>query len=204
MVEKPQFDLIMEKFSIQNIEKISSLNSELEVEKATNLFLKLRVLAKENESYQVLRKHLSKLIKDYEDKNWSSSENISSEQIKESDLAEQIVQAENNFYSKRKEIIRKKLKESGLNQTDLGKILGHRKGYISELMNGIRPFSKDDLIIINRLFKIELENLIPTFIKEDKVLHIRKTLKSIPKSRIRLTKKDIDLNLENYIAQHRA
>ena len=203
MVEKPQFDLIMEKFSIQNIEKISFLNSELEVEKATTLFLKLRVLAKENESYKVLRKHLSKLIKDYEDKNWSSSENITNEQIKESDLAEQIVQAESNFYSKRKEIIRKKLKESGLNQTDLGKILGHRKGYVSELINGIRPFSKEDLIIINRLFKIELENLIPTFIKEDKVLHIRKTLKAIPKSRIRLTKKDIDLNLKNYIAQHR-
>lgn len=203
MVEKPQFNLIMEKFSIQNIEKISSLNSELEVEKATNLFLKLRVLAKENESYKVLRKHLSKLIRDYEDKNWSISENISKEQIKESDLAEQIVQAESNFHSRRKEIIRKKLKESGLNQTDLAKILGHRKSYVSELINGIRPFSKEDIIIINRLFKIELENLIPTFIKEDKVLHIRKTLKSIPKSRIRLTKKDIDLNLENYIAQHR-
>ena len=199
MVEKPKFDLIMKKFSIQNIEKISTLNSELEVEKATNLFLKLRVLAKENESYKILRKHLSKLIKDYEDKNWSISENITNEQIKESDLAEQIVQAESNFYSKRKEIIRKKLKESGLNQTDLAKILGHRKSYVSELINGIRPFSKDDLIIINRLFKIELENLIPTFIKEDKVLHIRKTLKSILKSRIRLTKKD--LNLESYIAQ---
>tara|TARA_R110002073_G_scaffold334731_2_gene524902 strand:+ start:1083 stop:1442 length:360 start_codon:yes stop_codon:yes gene_type:complete len=115
MVEKPKFNLIMEKFSVQNIEKISSLNSELEVEKATNLFLKLRVLAKENESYKVLRKHLSKLIKDYEDKNWSISENITNEQIKESDLAEQIVQAESNFYSKRKEIIREKLKESGLN-----------------------------------------------------------------------------------------
>ncbi|MDC1324645.1 helix-turn-helix domain-containing protein [Flavobacteriaceae bacterium] len=199
MVKKPKFDLIMKKFSIQNIEKISALNSELEVEKATNLYLKLRVLAKENKSYKILRKHLSKLIKDYEDKNWSISENITNKQVKESDLAEQIVQEENDFYSKRKEIIRERLKESGLNQTDLAKILGHRKSYISELINGVRPFSKEDLIIINRLFKIELENLIPTFIKEDKVLHIRKTLKSILKSRIRLTKKD--LNLESYIAE---
>ena len=123
MVEKPKFNLIMEKFSVQNIEKISSLNSELEVEKATNLFLKLRVLAKENESYKVLRKHLSKLIKDYEDKNWSISENITNEQIKESDLAEQIVQAESNFYSKRKEIIREKLKESGLTNFYLRNLL---------------------------------------------------------------------------------
>lgn len=188
MVEKPKSDLNMEKFSIQNIEKISFLNSELEIEKASDLFLKLRVLAKENESYKVLRKHLSKLIKDYEDKNWSNSEDITNEQIEKSDLAEKIVQAENKFYSKRKQIIREKLKDSGLNQTDLAKILGHRKGYISELINGIRPFSKDDLIIINRLFKIDLENLIPTFIKEEKVIHIRKTLKSIPKNRIRLSK----------------
>ncbi|MGB0881045.1 MAG: helix-turn-helix transcriptional regulator [Polaribacter sp.] len=194
----------MEKFSIQNIKKINSLNSELEVEKASSLFLKLRVLAKENESYKVLRKHLSKLIKNYEDKNWLNGENITKEQIEESDLAEQIVRAESNFYSKRKEIIREKLKESGLNQTDLAKILGHRKSYVSELINGIRPFSKDDLIIINRLFKIDLENLIPTFIKEEKVIHIRKTLKSIPKSRIRLSKKDIDLNIKNYVAQHSA
>lgn len=189
MVEKPKFDLIMEKFSIQNIKKINSLDSELEVEKATDLFLKLRVLAKENESYSVLRKHLSKLIKDYEDKNWSNIENITTQQIEKSDIAEHIVQAENKFYSKRKEIIRAKLKESGLNQTDLAKILGHSKGYVSELINGIRPFSKDDLIILNRLFKIELEKLIPTFIKEEKVIHIRKTLKSIPKNKIRLSEK---------------
>ena len=188
MVEKPKSNLIMEKFSIQNIEKISSLESELEVEKASDLFLKLRVLAKENESYKVLRKHLSKLIKDYEDKHWSNSEDISNEQIEKSDLAEKIVQAENEFYSKRKQIIREKLKDSGLNQTDLAKILGHRKGYISELINGIRPFSKDDLVIINRLFKIELEVLIPTFIKEEQVIHIRKTLKSIPKNKIILSK----------------
>lgn len=200
MAEKSKFDLIMEKFSIQNIEKISTLDSELEVEKATNLFLKLRVLAKENDSYKVLRKHLSNLIKDYEDKNWSVSENISNKQIEESDLAEQIVKAENDFYSNRKEIIRKKLKESGLNQNDLAKILGHRKGYVSELINGVRPFSKEDLVIINRLFKIELHYLIPTFIKEEKVVHIRKTLESIPKSRIRLSKKDIDLNLDKHIS----
>ncbi len=188
MVAKPKSDLNMEKFSIQNIEKISSLDSELEVEKASDLFLKLRVLAKENESYKILRKHLTKLIKDYEDKNWSNIEDISNEQIEKSDLAEKIVQAESRFYSKRKQIIREKLKDSGLNQTDLAKILGHRKSYISELINGIRPFSKVDLIIINRLFKIELEILIPTFIKEEQAIHITKTLKSIPKNKIILSK----------------
>ena len=201
MVEKPKFDLIMGKFSIQNIANINSLNSELELERASNLFLKLRVLAKENESYKPLRKHLSELIKKYEDKNWAESENITKDLIEESDFAEQIIQTENKFYAKRKELIRSKLKENSLNQSDLAKILGHRKGYVSELINGIRPFSKEDLVILNRLFKIKLEHLIPPFIKEERVIHIRKTLKSIPKNKIRLSKKDIDFNLENYIAQ---
>jgi len=111
----------MEKFSIQNIKKINSLNSELELEKASDLFLKLRVLAKENKSYKPLRKHLSDLIKSYEDKNWYDSENITNELVEESDLAEQIIQAENKFYTKRKELIRSKLKENCLNQSDLGK-----------------------------------------------------------------------------------
>lgn len=181
----------MDKFSIQNVEKINTLNSELELEKATDLYLKLRVLSKENESYKILRERLSKLIKEYEDKNWSDSKSITNQQVEESDLAEQIVQTENSFYTKRKEIIRKKLKENGLNQTNLANILGHSKGYVSELINGIRPFSKDDLVIINRLLKIDLENLIPTFIKEEKVIHIRKTLKSIPKNKIRLSNKDL-------------
>ena len=92
-------------------------------------------------------------------------------------------------------LIKEKLKATGLNQNDLAKILGHRKGYMSELINGLRPFSKEDIVVINRLFKIKLVDLIPRFIKQDRAVHIKKTLNSLSNSRIKLTKKDFDLQL---------
>jgi len=185
----------MDKFSIQNIQRLNSLENEIDLEKASSLFLKLRVLEKEDESYKPIRKHLRNLIKDYEEKNWADEDSITDNQIKDSDLAETLVQAENDFYEKRKERIKTKLKETGLTQNDLAKILGHRKSYMSELINGLRPFSKEDLIVINRLFKIKLEDLIPTYIKQDRASHIKKTLESLSHSKIRLTKRDFDLQM---------
>ena len=185
----------MDRFSIQNIQKINSLTSELEFEKASSLFLQLRVLEKEDKSYRPIRNHLRDLIKDYEKSNWVDEDSITDIQIKGSDLAEALVQAENEFYHKRKELIKVKLKETGLNQNDLAKILGHRKGYMSELINGLRPFSKEDLVVINRLFKIKLEDLIPRFIKQERASHIKKTLETLSNNKIRLTKKDFDLQM---------
>jgi hypothetical protein len=185
----------MDKFSIQNIQKLTSLKNELEFEKASSLFLKLRILEKEDETYKPIRNHLRNLIKDYEQRNWAEADYISDIQINESDLAEKLVQAENEFYQKRKKLIKKKLKEAELNQNDLAKILGHRKGYMSELINGLRPFSKEDIIVINRLFKIKLDDLIPTFIKQDRAFHIKKTLESLSNNKIKLTNKDFDLQM---------
>lgn len=195
MVTESKIDLIMDRFSIQNIQKLASLTSELDYEQASSLFLKLRVLEKQDKSYKPIRNHLRSLIKDYEQNNWADENSITDNQIKESDLAEALVQAENDFYQKRKELVKSKLKEAGLTQNDLAKILGHRKGYMSELINGLRPFSKEDLIIINRLFKIKLEYLIPTFIKQDRAFHIKKTLELLSHNRIKLTKKDFDLQM---------
>lgn len=195
MVTESKNDLIMDRFSIQNIQKLASLTSELDYEQASSLFLKLRVLEKQDESYKPIRNHLRSLIKDYEQNNWADENSITDNQIKENDLAESLVQAENDFYQKRKELVKSKLKEAGLTQNDLAKILGHRKGYMSELINGLRPFSKEDIIIINRLFKIKLEYLIPPFIKQDKAFHIKKTLESLSHNRIKLTKKDFDLQI---------
>jgi hypothetical protein len=47
-----------------------------------------------------------------------------------------------------------------LSQNDFGALLGHHKSYTSELLNGIRPFSQRDLILIHRLLKIDLADLI--------------------------------------------
>lgn len=92
-------------------------------------------------------------------------------------------------------MIKTKLKEAGLKQNDLAKILGHRKGYMSELINGLRPFSKEDLVIINRLFKIKFEDLIPAFINQEKAAHIKKTLGALSNNKIRFTRKDFDLTI---------
>lgn len=155
----------MEKLAIHNIQKLDSLTNELEYERATSIYLELRVLIKEDESYKPIRVHLRSLIKKYEQENWANENAITDTQIKESDLAESLVQAENEFNNNRKILIKERLKTFGLNQNDLAKILGHRKGYMSELINGLRPFSKEDTIVINRLLKIKLDDLIPTFIQ---------------------------------------
>ncbi|WP_162417941.1 helix-turn-helix domain-containing protein [Cyclobacterium roseum] len=186
----------MDKFSIQNIQKITSLTSELEYEKASSLFLQLRVLVKNNKLYEPIRNHLRDLIKNYEEDNWSDEDRLSKDQIKESDLAETLVEAENMFSQRRKELIKMKLKDAGLNQNDLAKILGHRKGYMSELINGLRPFSKDDLVVINRLFKIKFEDLIPAFINQERASYINKTLASLSKNKIRLIERDFDLQMD--------
>lgn len=188
----------MNRLAINNILKLNELNSELEHEKASSLYLKLRILEKDDNSYTKIRSHLKVLIMEYEHKYWSDDAKITDEQVKENDLAEIIVQAENQFNKKRKELIKNSLLKAGLNQSDFAKILGHRKSYMSELINGLRPFSKDDILIIHRLLKIDFNDLFPPFIKQDRVVHIKKTLKSISKSNIKLKKKDIDLQLAYY------
>lgn len=184
---------MMNRLSINNIEKLESLSSELEFEKASSLYLKLRVLVKEDDSYIPVRRHVRKLIKKYELEHWTEEENVTDEQVKESDLAEQLVQLENLFYQRRKELIKLSLKSNDLNQSDLAKLLRHSKSYMSELINGLRPFSKEDIVVMNRLFKISLEDLMPTFIKDERASHIRRTLKSLPNNKIKLTRKDFDL-----------
>lgn len=186
----------MEKFSIENIQKIPSLGDELEYEKASSLYLQLRVLIKNDKSYQPIREHLRNLIKTYDENNWANKNLITDEQIKESDLAEAIVESENRFNQKRKELITTKLKEVGINQNDLAKILGHRKGYMSELINGLRPFSKEDLVVINRLFKIKFEDLIPTFINQERANYIKNALETLSNKKSKLKNLNLDLSLK--------
>ncbi len=177
----------MDRFAINRILKLTDIRSEYEFEKISSLYLQLRKKTKTSDvDYQDERNHLKKLIKEYEHKNWLKEEDISEIQIKESDTAEDLVRKENEFNQKRKELIKKRLKEYSLNQNDLAKILGHRKGYMSELINGLRPFSKEDIIILNQLLKIKLEDLMPPFIKYSKVIKVKKALSSISKDKVNL------------------
>ncbi len=191
MAPKSSINLKMNRLVINNILTIKSLLNELELERASSLFLQLQMREKEIPEYSKIINHLKELIIDYEKKHWSDDDRITDEQIKESDLAELIVEAENEFYFNRKKMIRAHLKKQGLSQNNLAQILGHRKSYMSELINGLRPFSKDDIIILNRLFKIKLEKLIPTFIKQEKALSINQVLVNLNKQDLLLSNKDL-------------
>jgi len=182
----------MDRLEIDNILKIDNLNNELEFERATSIQGKLRWMVKKDSSLEPFRQHLITLIENYETTHWNNENQITDEQIKESDLAEKIISAESKFIQKRKELIKEKLKENEITQKDFGKILGHRPNYISELINGVRPFSRDDIIVIYRLFEIEFKDLIPPFLKKEVTNHIRTTLGELKNKRVRLKIKDLE------------
>jgi len=182
----------MDRLGIDNILKIDKLNSELEFEKATLIHGKLRWMVKGDSSLGPVRQHLMVLIEKYENAHWNDELEITEEQVKESDIAEKIVNAESTFIQKRKELLKVKLKENDITQKDLAKILGHRPNYMSELINGIRPFSRDDIVIINRLFEIEFKDLIPPFLKKEVTNHIKMTLGELRNNKVKLKIKDLE------------
>ena len=161
-----------------------SISDELEFEKALIIERKLRLMVKENPELAESRNQLRAIIKDYEKLNWGSDSIITAEKIEKSDTAEIIAEKERQFLANRKEIIKSKLTEFGINQQDLGVILGHSKSYISELINGINPFNLKDLIIIHNLFNIKLESLIPTIIPQKESSRIKSSILKINKPKL--------------------
>lgn len=182
----------MDRLEIDNILKIDELNSELEFERATSIFGKLRWMVEDDSSLIPIRQHLMTLIEKYEKNQWNNESEISDEQINESDIAERIVNAENHFVQRRKELIKKKLMKNDISQKDLGKLLGHRPNYMSELINGVRPFSRDDIVVIHRLFEIEFNDLIPPFLKKEVTNHIKITLGELRDKKRRLKIQDLE------------
>ena len=183
--------LIMKTETYTKIIRKGSISNELELEKALIIERKLRLLVAENPEYKEIRTQLRSIINNYEKKNWSADSVISLEKIIESDSAEFSAEIERQFLAKRREIIKSKLVEFGLNQQDLGLILNHSKSYMSELINGINPFSIKDLIIIHKLFKIKLEELIPTIIPEKETGRIKTSILKINKPKLKLGKNDL-------------
>lgn len=179
-------------FDIFQLIEAGKITNELDFERALIVDRKLRVLSKENPEFKALRKKLRDLIEQYENENWSAKSKISDKKIRESDVEELIAEKERMFIQRRKELIRKKLKSLNLTQQDFGKILGHRnKSYISELINGVSPFSLKDLIVIHRLLKIDLADLIPTFLPQADSLKIRTTIKDLDNPKLKLSEDDL-------------
>lgn len=177
--------------SIKEVEKIERLENEYDLEKASLLERKLRLMIDDNPDLKPIRKKLRDLIKDYEDREWSDFDKITDSQVLESDKAIEIVNYEQKFINKRKDTIRKKLKQYDMTQQDLGLILGHPKSYMSELMNGVSQFTLKDLVIIHRIFGINLNILIPTFLQSETRDKVRESLKKLNKPKLGLRKAEL-------------
>jgi predicted XRE-type DNA-binding protein len=157
----------VDRLIIRDIENIQKLDNEYDLQKALLLDRKLRLLVKEDSSLKAIHDKLFTLIQNYESENWSNPESITNEQIAESEIAESLIEVERQFVLQRKESIRKRLKAYDMTQQDLGILLGHKKSYVSELINGISQFSLKDLVIIHRVLRIDLSILIPTYLQND-------------------------------------
>ncbi|MBY5958603.1 hypothetical protein KUV50_10695 [Membranicola marinus] len=59
---------------------------------------------------------------------------------------------------------------------------------MSELKNGVIPFSLKDLIVISKLLKIELDKLILTQIPDDDKVKIEQSVKKLNKPKLKLDK----------------
>ncbi len=183
MKSQLQITKILNKGKIQN---------ELEHERALIAERKLRLLSKENPEYVKIRKELRRIIEIYETENWSNSTKISDEKLKESEIAELIAEEERLFIQNRKTLIKTKLKELNLKQQELGELLGHSsKSYMSELMNGLNPFSMKDLIVIHRILKIDLTLLIPTFLSHSDRIKLKNSLEKLNNPKLKLSKSDL-------------
>lgn len=188
MVKKKWKHRIMEThFDIEKIVEKGLITNELDYDRALIADRKLRLLAKANPHFKNLRSKLRNIIEKYEDSEWSDVENIDNNKVTESNKSEHIAELERLFIENRKQVIRKRLKELDLSQKNLGSILGHKsKTHMSELMNGIKPFTLRDLIIINRLLKIEMA-ILPVFLSKEDQIRIKEAVLKLDKPKVRLT-----------------
>ena len=177
--------------NIKEIENIKQLENEFDLQKASLLERKLRLMTGENPDLKPIRSKLRELIKEYEAREWADFENISDSKIEESDKAEMIVNYEQKFVNKRKEGIRKKLKEFDMTQQDLGVLLGHPKSYMSELMNGVSQFTMKDLVIIHRILGVSLKALIPIYLQSETRERVQESIRKLNKPKLGLRKAEL-------------
>lgn len=179
-------------FDIDKIIEKGAITNELDYDRALIADRRLRLLAKENIHFKKLRSKLRDIIEEYENREWNDVENIDENKIEESGKSEQVAELERLFIENRKQKIRTKIKELDLTQENLGLILGHRsKTHMSELMNGIKPFTLKDLIIINRLLKIEINFLIPKFLSQEDQTRVKQAVIKLDKPKIKLSSNDL-------------
>lgn len=193
MVEKKWLYRIMKTYL--DIEKLVSdglISNELDYERALIAERKLRLLAKECVDFKNLRFKLRDLIESYEKSEWNNVDQIDDHKLLEIEKSERIAELERLFIENRKFVIRKRLKEFDLTQENLAAILGHKsKTHMSELINGIKPFTLKDLVIINRILKIEMGLLIPVFLSKADQIRLNDVVKALGKPKVKISAEDL-------------
>jgi transcriptional regulator with XRE-family HTH domain len=186
------YHIMKTEFDIEAILKKGRLYNELDYERALVAERKLRLLAKGDAQFTTLRHQLRELLETYELGEWSDPTSIDDRQLIQSGKAEFIADQERQFMETRKRTIRNRLKQFELTQENLGSILGHKsKTHMSELMNGIKPFTLKDLIIIHRLLKIEISILVPVFLSDSDQKRVKFAVDKLDKPKIKLAADDL-------------
>ena len=186
------YHIMKTEFDIEAILKKGRLSNELDYERVLVAERKLRLLAKEDAQFTTLRHQLRLLLETYELGEWSDPASIDDRQLIQSEKAEFIAEQERQFMETRKLTIRNRLKQFELTQENLASILGHRsKTHMSELMNGIKPFTLKDLIIIHRLLKIEISILVPVFLSDSDQKRVKFAVDKLDKPKVKLAADDL-------------
>jgi transcriptional regulator with XRE-family HTH domain len=179
-------------FDIEKIVEKGIIINELDYDRALIADRKLRLLAKDSLHFKNLRTKLRDILERYENAKWRDIDKIDAQQLSESVKSEQIAEQERQFIENRKQSIRKKLKGLDLTQENLAFILGHKsKTYMSELINGIKPFTLKDLIIINRLLNIKMEVLIPAFLSKEDQIKVKEAVRKLDKPKVKLNSNNL-------------
>lgn len=170
------------KLSEPNIKRIldaGRIETELECEQVALAKRYLAQQEKSNPELDATIDALRNLIFEFEGRRWSDRSTITDAQIEESESA--VNQAEKEFVliRKRRKLILAKLREFSLKQKDLALLLSHSKSYTSELLNGLRPFSSNDLKLIHLLFKIPLDDLVITIASQETLSRLENTIDKI-------------------------
>ena len=164
---------MIEPFDLEKLLKKGVISSELEYERTMEAFKILRFLGAEEPKFLASREKLFDILENYEKQHWSHVDLVTDLQVIESDAAEEFVAKERAFFQKRKKKIKLRLKALNLTQGDLTAVLGHKsKTYISELINGLSPFTLKDLVILHHFLSINMKDLIPTFLNEKEMERI--------------------------------
>lgn len=175
----------MKQRDIISLVKNGKITSELELATALSASHSLRLLTKTDPSKKKLRDKLFDMIEEYEKAHWTDSEKITDYQVKQSDEADKFAEQERKFIEQRKKLILARLDKLNLTQQDLGRLLDHHKSYMSELLNGLRPFSQKDLILVHLLLKLDMELLIPIIVPVETRKRIQKEVASLDTVRLK-------------------